>query len=199
MSADRSCVSAKCGVCTLLAPVEGITSSDRQGLSAAPELATGSRLKSSIHISPTLVSMTIRKSRAIVVASHSARTILSTFGPAADGFQVLLEPAPGEDPPGGGCVLVLGEPSPAFPFGPRGNQVPEPQPHLAAIADGAFRVAVVLVSRDVSFEMQAVRRGDKMMGIAALLGRFGPDDFGLSKVVLAIQRQPGRAGSPSPP
>ena len=37
----------------------------------------GSRLMSSTHISPTPVSPMIRKSRAIVVASHSARTTFS--------------------------------------------------------------------------------------------------------------------------
>ena len=49
------------------------------GLSAVVELPIGSRLTSSIHISPTLVSGTIRKSRATVVASDSARTTRSTF------------------------------------------------------------------------------------------------------------------------
>jgi hypothetical protein len=58
---------------------EMIPAGSSHGLSGVVEHPTGSRLTSSIHISPTLVSEMIRKSRATVVASHSTRTIRSTF------------------------------------------------------------------------------------------------------------------------
>src|SRR5262249_28014084 len=64
--------------------------------------------------------------------------------PAADGGEHVLVGAVGEDLPGGRGVLVLGDPGAAFALGAGGDQVPEPQPHLRAVADGPLGEPVVL-------------------------------------------------------
>ena len=130
-----------------------------------------------------------------MVASHSVRKMRLDLGPAADGLQVLLEAAAGEDPPGGGRVLVLGEPDAAFALGPRGDQVPEPQPHLAAVADGAFRDSGNIgVPGTWASRCRLSGRRDEMAGVAAVLGGLGPGVFRLGEVVLAVQRHPVAEG-----
>src|SRR5208337_1936567 len=110
------------------------------------------------------------------------------FHPAADGLQNLLEAAVRKNAPGGRRILVLGQPSPAFPLSSRGNQILEPQAHLGAITNRALRVAIVLVSRNVGFEMEAVGRGDEMASIATIVGGLGPGVLWLCQIMFAIER-----------
>ncbi len=108
--------------------------------------------------------------------------------PAADSGEDLFMRPVGQDLPGGGRVLVLGDPGAAFALGAGGDQVPEPEPHLRAIADGPFGKAVILVPRDMGFEVEAVGGRDVMTGVTAVFGRHRPGGLRLRQVLLAVHR-----------
>ena len=132
-------------------------------------LPTGSRLTSSIHISPTSISPTILNSRINLVASGSVWTMRSILGPAADRLQTFLEASLMELAPGDRCVFVLRDPNAALALGSGGDQIPESQSHLGVIAHGALLVAIRLMAQHVGLEMQTVGTGDEVPRVAAIL------------------------------
>ena len=154
-------------------------------------LPTGSRLTSSIHISPTSVSPTILNSRVNRVASDSVWMMRSTLVQRPTVFKHCSKP-----PRGAGarerCFFVLRDPDPALALRAGGDQVPEPQSHLGAVTNGPLGVAIILVAGHVGFQMQAVGPGDGVPGVAALLGRLGPGKLRLCQVLFAIQGHESR-------
>ena len=86
-------------------------------------------------------------------------------------------------------VFVLPDAHPALAFGAGGDQVPEPQFHLGVVAHGALLVAIALMALHVGLEVQAVRSGDKVASVAALLRRFWPCVLRLCQILFPIKRQ----------
>ena len=113
--------------------------------------------------------------------------------PAADDGEALVDVAIGEDLPGGGGILVLDDPGLALALGARRDQVPEPEPHPGAVADGALLESVRLVARDVGLQVQAVGRGDEQASVEAIgrgiAGRGPVQGAGAGETALVIQGQ----------